>query len=181
MKKILFILFFLPIFLLSFQMSFAQEKVATTPAVMENYELPYPGLLPDHPFYFLKMFRDRIIGFFISDPVKKAEFDILQADKRLNAGIYLLYKKSPKTDELAISTISKGQNYFDDALGKISLAKKQGVNIADINTKLKSSLKGHRLNLKKMESSVSKKTREQLIASQKRISEFEKKAMQINL
>ncbi|HZJ18329.1 MAG TPA: DUF5667 domain-containing protein [Patescibacteria group bacterium] len=181
MKKLLFIIFFFSIFLFNFQIAFAQEeKMATAPAKVESYELPYPGLLPDHPLYFLKMFRDRIIGFFISDPVKKAEFDILQADKRLNGSVYLLYKNTSKADELAISTISKGQNYFDDALGKIKLAKKQGINISDITTKLKSSLKGHKLTLKNLESKVSKKTKDQLSSSQERLEKLEKEATLVN-
>ncbi|HSW97310.1 MAG TPA: hypothetical protein VLF89_05800, partial [Candidatus Saccharimonadales bacterium] len=39
---------------------------------MENkqiqYDLPYPGLLPDNPLYSLKVLRDKIVEFFISDP-----------------------------------------------------------------------------------------------------------------
>src|ERR1700704_2037322 len=38
-----------------------------------DYTLPYPGLLPDSPLYFLKTFRDRLISFFISSPIKKAD------------------------------------------------------------------------------------------------------------
>ncbi|PIZ98613.1 MAG: hypothetical protein COX78_02915, partial [Candidatus Levybacteria bacterium CG_4_10_14_0_2_um_filter_35_8] len=96
MKKLLVVFFTLLIFLLSFQTALAEKTMSPNPAAtMDNYELPYPGLLPDHPLYFLKMTRDKIIGFFISDPIKKAEFDILQSDKRLSAGVYLLNKKSP--------------------------------------------------------------------------------------
>jgi hypothetical protein len=181
MKKFIFIIFFFSIFLFNFQLAFAQEnKMATAPAAVETYDLPYPGLLPDHPLYFLKMLRDKIIGFFISDPIKKAEFDILQADKRLNGAIYLFYKKSSEKDELAISTISKGQNYFNDALVKIKLAKQQGINISDITTKLKSSLKGHGLTLKNLEDKVSEKTKKELKVSQERLKDFEKQANTIN-
>ena len=59
-----------------------------TPAAID-YTLPYPGILPDNPLYFLKDLRDKIIEFLISDPVNKAEFYILQADKKLNMGITL--------------------------------------------------------------------------------------------
>jgi len=78
-----------------------------------DYALPYPGILPDHPLYPVKMLRDRIISFFINTPQKKAEFNLLMADKRVNAGLYLSDQK--KTD-LAVTTISKGQNYLDQAL-----------------------------------------------------------------
>ena len=78
-----------------------------------DYALPYPGILPDHPFYSIKMFRDKVISFFINTPQKKAEFNLLMVDKRVNAGLYLVDQKKMN---LAVSTISKGQNYLDQAL-----------------------------------------------------------------
>lgn len=54
----------------------------------QEYVLPYPGILPDHPLYFLKALRDRILEALIVDPQRKAEFYLLQADKRLNMGIF---------------------------------------------------------------------------------------------
>ena len=53
-----------------------------------EYLLPYPGILPDHPLYFLKTLRDRILEALIVDPLRKSEFYLLQADKRLNMGIF---------------------------------------------------------------------------------------------
>ncbi len=66
-----------------------------TPPSIE-YVLPYPGLLPTHPLYFIKSFRDNIIEMLITDPVSKAEFYVLQADKKLNMGISLhdMHKKN---------------------------------------------------------------------------------------
>ena len=32
-----------------------------------NYELPYPGMLPDNPFYFLKVLRDGIVKLLINE------------------------------------------------------------------------------------------------------------------
>lgn len=99
---------------------FAQEEllinsVTPTPPQTVEYTLPYPGILPNNPLYPLKAARDRIVSFFISDPQKRAEFDLLQADKRLQAGLFLLHQEKPEV-MLAISTISKGQNYFEEAL-----------------------------------------------------------------
>ena len=56
-----------------------------TPTPTPNYLLPYPGMLPDNPLYMLKAMRDRVINFLIADSQKKAEFYLLQSDKRLNA------------------------------------------------------------------------------------------------
>src|SRR3989337_1880549 len=50
-----------------------------------DYYLPYPGLLPDHPLYWLKMVRDRVRLWLAFNQVKKAELLLLYADKRLGA------------------------------------------------------------------------------------------------
>ena len=62
------------------------EKGFAAPATetqTEEYILPYPGILLDHPLYFLKNLRDQVMEFLISDPTKKAEFSLLQSDKFL--------------------------------------------------------------------------------------------------
>ena len=38
-----------------------------------NDQLPGPGLTPDSPFYFLKMWRERIVMFFTFSPQSKVE------------------------------------------------------------------------------------------------------------
>lgn len=52
-------------------------------AEKSKYVLPFPGLLPDHPLYFLKNFRDFLLDKLIVDPIRKSEFYLLQADKKL--------------------------------------------------------------------------------------------------
>lgn len=88
------------------------DKVGITETV--EYLLPYPGILPDHPLYFLKKFRDTVLERLIADPIKKAEFYILQGDKRLNMGIFLVAQSKLA---LAETTVSKGEKY----LGKVVL------------------------------------------------------------
>lgn len=176
MKKFLVVFFASLIFLLNTQTVLAVE-ISSPAATMDNYELPYPGLLPDHPLYFLKMTRDKIIGFFIADPIKKAEFDVLQSDKRLSAGVYLLNKKSLKSQELAVSTFSKGQNYYEDAITKVGLAEKQGINTTDIKTKIKSSLKNFKEILEKSENKVSDNFKKKVVEEEKIIEEFQNKAI----
>lgn len=53
---------------------------AITPTEVE-YSLPYPGILTNHPLYFLKYMRDMVLENIITDPVKKLEFSLLQSDK----------------------------------------------------------------------------------------------------
>jgi hypothetical protein len=73
------------IFLLFVKSDVVVAKEATGSASIENveYYLPYPGLLPDNPLYYLKAIRENIQKFFISDPLRKAQFDLLQANKTL--------------------------------------------------------------------------------------------------
>jgi len=71
--------------------SSSPSSTLTLPVISEPivYVLPYPGLLPTHPLYFIKNLRDKMIELLITDTISKAEFYILQADKKLNMGIVL--------------------------------------------------------------------------------------------
>lgn len=105
---------------------FAAVTPLPTSVVMEEkseYLLPYPGILPDHPLYFLKQIRDGIMDRLIVDPLRKAEFHILQADKRLNMGVVLLEQKK---ETLAETTISKGEKYMERAALGLSAFKSTG-------------------------------------------------------
>lgn len=148
MKRLL--LFLLVIGLLIVPSSLAKENLTESARV--EYTLPYSGMLPDSPLYFLKAFRDRLIATFISDPIKKAEFDLLQADKRLSAAI-ALFEKGKK--DLAESTISKGENYFEDGLKNLDLAKRQGREIGGLVTNMELSAKKHLEVLSKMKMETS--------------------------
>jgi hypothetical protein len=159
MQKIRLLIFSLLIFLLSFSFFSAKSNLAAAKTNAENlsatassqqesqsnYELPFPGILPDSPLYFLRIIRDRTVGFLIADPLKKSEFNLLQADKRLNAGIFLF--KKGKT-ALVLSTISKAENYFSESLDKIGEAKTQGKDVAGMEQKLTNSLKKHEQELR---------------------------------
>lgn len=160
--------------LLSFNISFAQE-ISPTPIPQVNYELPYPGLLPDSPLYFLRVIRDKTVGFLISDPLKKAEFNLLQADKRLNAGIYLFNKG--KTS-LALSTVSKAENYFEQALGKMGDAKMEGRNIDEIQGKLRNAVKKHEQELKYFIKKVNASLIVGFEKEQKRVTGFDRRLSQ---
>lgn len=64
---------------------------AVSPAYVK-YELAFPGILPDHPFYNIKVLRDRFVADAISDPVKKIEFYLKQTDKGILAAAMLVDK-----------------------------------------------------------------------------------------
>lgn len=118
MKKVLFYIllaFFTSIF-------FSSQVYAQTPSTTENsnsstqsaktsvnYQLAFPGILPDSPFYKLKVLRDKIILKTLKDPSKKISFYALQADKQLLAASMLVEKGNIK---LAKETALKGENNY---------------------------------------------------------------------
>lgn len=102
------------------------QSVVVTQTTKVNYELPYPGMLPDSPLYFLKQARDWILDKLIVDPVKKAEFYILQADKRVAMGIVLdAGGKAPLGEEV----ISKAEKYMNNAVQTLLTLKDQGKDV----------------------------------------------------
>ena len=163
--------------------SFAQETLPLNQATVSadsntsksvEYELPYPGILPDHPLYFLKMTRDWIVRLLISDLLKKAEFDLLQADKRLNSGLYLLHNDKDKNAELAQSTISKGEDYFEEAIKNAEKAKKQGMDTKDVLRRLLDSSKKHQEILQSLGSKSTEALKDDYFHLQERAEGFER-------
>ena len=102
----------------------SSEKVAT-PTAQKNvdYFLAYPGLLPDHPLYFLKMIRDRVWLSLTFNPLRKAELLLLFADKRLGAGKVLIEGNKA---ELGLSTLTKAEKYLERAINQERIAAQKG-------------------------------------------------------
>jgi len=100
------------------------EKVATQTAQKSvDYFLAYPGLLPDHPLYSLKMVRDRVWLGLTTNALKKAELLLLFADKRLGASKALIEGNKV---ELGISTMTKGEKYLERAVAQERIAAEKG-------------------------------------------------------
>jgi len=74
-----------------------------------KYDLAYPGILPDHPFYKLKVLRDKISLALISDPRKKIDFYLLKTDKEILAAAMLVDKG---LIDLAAQTALKAEHNF---------------------------------------------------------------------
>ncbi len=131
MKYRLFCLLVLGLFLFP-GTSWAQDDgtvlITPTPPPVADYALPYPGILPNNPLYPIKMARDKIILLLITDPYKKAQFNLLQADKRIGAAIFLV-NDNKKNGQLAVTTIEKGENYYHDAVADALALKKEGRNM----------------------------------------------------
>ncbi len=101
--------------------TYSQQIQPTTTKVV--YILPYPGILPDNPLYFLKAARDKILDFITRDNLQKAQLYLLLSDKR--AAMAILLVKEGK-DSLAVSTISKAEKYALKIPQLLQAAKEQG-------------------------------------------------------
>lgn len=143
MKTRMMLFIFALLFLaLSFpRFSFAVAMTSPVQEKKQEYLLPFPGILPDHPLYFFKQVRDGILDRLIVDPLRKAEFHVLQADKRLNMGV-VLFEQGKET--LAETTISKGEKYMERAAHGLSVFKSTGRSVpASIIDKLTRSMEKH--------------------------------------
>ncbi len=87
--------------------SYAQGPSNSASIQHIEYQLAFPGLLPDSPIYKLKVLRDRISFYLISSPQKRIEFYLLQADKGILATAMLIDKNEIK---LAEETALKAEN-----------------------------------------------------------------------
>lgn len=104
-----------------------------------DYFLAYPGILPDHFLYPIKMIRDRIRLSLTTDPLKKAEQFLLYADKRLGAAKALI---EGGKQELGLTTLTKAEKYLEQAIIQERTAReKSKETIAFLEKLLKATLK----------------------------------------
>jgi hypothetical protein len=169
MKKLLFLIIFTLVIAFP-QSSFSQNATTSGSIKHVNYSLPYPGILPDSPLYFLKAIRDNLISAFVSDPFKKVEYNLLMADKRLASAKYLIdYKKY----DLAITTLSKSGNYFDKAIQQATVLKKQGKDVDGLLDKLITASQKHQEVIFQMTQTTKGETRYNLELLQIRAKTFQ--------
>lgn len=116
------------------------DKALNNVKKMTEYPLPFPGILPDNILYNLKVVRDKVFEFLIIDPVKKADFYLLQADKRLASGEALIINSKFLLGE---QTISKAEKYLIQAVDEASIAKEKGKDANDVIDRLKKAIPKH--------------------------------------
>lgn len=127
-----------------------------------EYSLPYPGILPDHLLYPVKMLRDKIMLLLINDKQKKAEVYLLLADKRLGAGKVLM--DGGKT-QLAVETLSKAEKYLEQAVLQSKILEKESKEIAALLEKLDLASQKHLEILQEMIDKASETTKQELLKS----------------
>lgn len=88
------------------------EEVLEESLEQVDYYLPYPGILPDHPLYFLKMIRDQVKLLLTSGEAKTQSL-VLYGDKRVGAAKALV---EGNKIGLGASTALKAEQYLDRAV-----------------------------------------------------------------
>lgn len=149
-------------------------QIPTPTAV--NYELPYSGLLPGSTLYPLKAIRDKILELFISDPIKKSNFYLLQADKRMSASLTLFELNK---DVLAETTLSKGQNYLEKSINNAIKAKNSQKNISDVLAKIKMSAAFQKQEIGKLIKVTKGEAGQKLTEDYKRAQDLQKRAEEV--
>lgn len=105
-----------------------------------EYALPYPGILPDHTLYFIKVWRDQMLLFFTRDSIKKTLLYLLIADKKMSMGKQLWEKGN---SQLAGVSFVEAQKHMIDAVGTIKEYKKTHIPPPGLADKLELALKKH--------------------------------------
>jgi len=92
-----------------------------------DYELAPPGkVLPDSPLWSFKVARDKVWLAITPSHTRKAEIDLLFADKRL-AAAKILFEKG--NFELGYPTLLKGETYLLEAFDHANRGKDQGMDV----------------------------------------------------
>ncbi len=155
----------------------ATPSATATASSQIDYVLAYPGILPDNLLYPLKMIRDAIVGFLIADPLKKAQFDLLQTDKRVNAALFLANSGDRKN--LALSTLSKAANYFEQAIDKTRQAKKEGQDVQSFVNQLHLANEKHQQVVQEIQSLLPGNKRSDLDGVRLRLQSYQKQVNQL--
>ncbi|OGD63679.1 hypothetical protein A2160_04490 [Candidatus Beckwithbacteria bacterium RBG_13_42_9] len=121
----------------------AAEKPAANDSASDktvDYYLPYPGILPDHPLYWLKMARDRMTLWLTQDPQAKFDRLLLYADKRLGAAQVLVEGNQV---DLGATTATKGEKYLEQAISQFQVLKANGKVTPELQTRVQKALLKH--------------------------------------
>ena len=157
-KRLIVIVF---LFLYCFQLNdtpvFAQLNLSPTPV---DYQLPFPGILPDHPLYLLKRVRDWLLITLNNNPVTKTETKLLFADKKIAMAQSLFDKKEYS---LAADILLESQNDLLEAGKYLPKMLKENSLPAGLADKIELSAKKHKEIISKINITSSKSTwKEQL-------------------
>lgn len=140
------------------------------------YELPYPGLLPGHYLYPLKMMRDRVVEWLTFDRGKKIELMVLYADKRMAAAKVLLERGE---EDLGVETGLKAMMYQERAISMIEKIKAEGEDVGVWANSLERGTAKYRETWRGLVEKVSEKTRPRMDEYKDRANEHNKRLQRV--
>lgn len=150
----IFFVFFSTYFIANFTYSKEPEQKKI------DYNLPYPGILPDNPLYPIKNLRDGLLIFFSRDKIKKTELYLLLSDKKIYMSSMLVKAEKWK---LAIITAQEAEELFLKISPLLSSSKKQGISPGeDLIKRLKLSNFKHREIINELLKKATKERKEEL-------------------
>lgn len=156
----------------------SQEQVLGDSTIQIDYYLPFPGrVLPDSILWPLKAIRDRVWLWVTTSQSRKAELNLLFADKRLGAAQILIDKGDINQ---GVTTLTKAEKYLEEAGKKEEMVRKSGSDTSEFMFKLcNASLKHYQI-IGEMIGKVPEEARPLLISTQdysKRLFENERNGL----
>jgi len=105
-----------------------------------DYFLAFPGrVLPGHPLWPVKALRDKVWLWITTNGSRKAELNLLFADKRLSMSKVLFEREKP---EIGFSTLTKAEKYLEEAVIREKQNRQMGIDTSEFLERLaKASLK----------------------------------------
>lgn len=125
-------------------------------AQAQTSDLPDPGLLPNHPLYFLKSWGEAVGTFFTLGDVAKAGHYLLLAERRLAEAKALTDKDKP---EAAERVLERHQEQLDRSLEVAERAKDKGLDIDEVLAEVAEATLRHQTVLVKIYEKVPAKAR----------------------
>ena len=95
------------------------QTITTTDTRVLDYELPYPGLLPDSPLYAIKSIRDSLVMLVTQGDLEKAKIYLELSDKEIAMADPLAKKGKIK---LAVKMITESQESFTKVVSHVEKA-----------------------------------------------------------
>lgn len=109
----------------SFNEALSGQTAEIADSQIIEYYFPYPGrILPDHPLWTFKAMRDRVWLSITPSAARRAELNLLLANKRLISAKILFERDK---SELAFSVLTKASKYLESALKEEETARARGV------------------------------------------------------
>jgi len=137
-------------------------------------QLPHIRIMPDNPFYFAVLVKEKISWLVCPNPAKKAQFDLTSSGKRLKETYLLVQKNNFKNSKKTLSSYQKTLEKMTEELVK---AKKQSQDIVQLLDKTQNSFLAQKIILSQLYAQDEVKTQmgNEILAAQKSLIESAKK------